>query len=335
MRPNKQFISFFKRTLIFLSPVLVLLICYFIFDPFYVLKSYNNYGSNNLKCYNRNKISTDVFLEHNPKYKFESFIFGSSRSSAFTTKDWSPFINDPHPFHFDAFDENLKGILGKMKYINKQGNRLKNVILVVCEDTFNDKFDEDKSAIHLKDPRWSDLGYLEYHGVFIKSFFLKNFFIAYLDLKFTKKYKPYMADFFSSTYHFGSTFNDFTFPVNEADIRKDSLKYFSNKIFSTKYLEKGLGKLLIGKEQEVMLEELRDILKENNSNYKIIIGPNFQQNKYNPKDLEKFYKYLGKENIYDYSGENKYSVNIGNFYEPFHYRPAVGQQIMAEIYGKK
>ena len=42
----------------------------FIMDPFHVIYKYDKYGSNYLKTYNRNRISTEVFLNHNPEFKF-------------------------------------------------------------------------------------------------------------------------------------------------------------------------------------------------------------------------------------------------------------------------
>ena len=66
----KQFII---KLLIFGSPIWFLIISYILFDPFHIIYSYDAYGSNFLKTYNRNRISTETFLRNNQKYNFSSF----------------------------------------------------------------------------------------------------------------------------------------------------------------------------------------------------------------------------------------------------------------------
>jgi len=41
---------------------------------------------------------------------------------------------------------------------------------------------------------------------------------------------------------------------------------------------------------------------------------------------------LGKKNVYDFSGKNKLTTPIGNYYETSHYRPHVANKIMELIY---
>jgi hypothetical protein len=324
---------FTKRILIFGSPILFLAILYVFFDPFHVIYGKDYYGSNFLKTYNRNRISTEVFLRNNPKYQYRSFIFGSSRSSAFHTKDWSKFINDPQPFHFDAFNDNISGIAGKVKYIKKQGNKIENALLVIDNDTFSEQYEETESIVHLKDHRWQDTtNVFSYHLSFFKSFFKKQYFISYFDLKIFKKFRPYMDEFFKFKYFYTEKSNDFLFPENIEAIRSDSIKYYSNPEFLDRIKNPAAYDKKIKKDHLKDLKIIADIFKNDKTKCKVIISPLFDQRALNPVDLEILKIYFGKENIFDYSGVNKYTEDITNYYELSHYKPELGRVILSEIY---
>jgi hypothetical protein len=326
----KQFII---RLLIFGSPIWFLIISYIVFDPFHVIYSYDAYGSNYLKTYNRNKISTETFLKNNQKYNFSSFIFGSSRSSAFLTQDWSSFINDPKPYHFDAFNDNISGIAGKVKYIEKQGNKISNAILVVDNDTFNESFEKSESIVHLKDYRWEDSSNVfQYHLIFFKAFFKKQYFVSFFDLKIFKTFRPYMDEFFKFKYFYTTPNNDFLFPENIELLKKDSLSYYKNDWFPHKPENPKMYEKSIKEHHLKDLELVADAFKRNKTNYKVIIAPLYDQRAYNLKDKALLEKYFGKNNVYDYSGKNELTNYLGNYYEGSHFKPVVGKKIMQEIY---
>jgi hypothetical protein len=324
--------NFIKQLTIWSLPFLALGISYFVFDPFHVLYRYKFYGSNFKKSYNRNRISTDTFLNYNPTRRFDSFIFGSSRSSAFLTQQWSPFIGSQAVFHFDAFNDNASGVLGKMKFINKQGNTLKNVLIIIDEDTFINDYDDRESIVHLKDYRWTDMNFLDYHLRFFKSYFKSQFFVSFLDLKLFDTYRPYMSDFFNAKFFFDTPDNNFLFPENEAQIKADSLKYFSEKVFKerkvyTKPIESKIDQNFLQ-----IISQIDSLLQANKSHYKIIIAPKFDQTPYNFKDLETLKLVFGPQNVYNFSGKNNYSEPLWHFYEGSHFRPSVGHSILKEVY---
>ncbi len=80
-----------------------------------------------------------------------------------------------------------------------------------------------------------------------------------------------------------------------------------------------------------MLKEIKRILKKNNTNYKVVLTPLYEQIKYNPTDLI-FLKNLFGSNLYDFSGKNSYTENQTNYYESSHFKPVIGDSILAIIY---
>jgi hypothetical protein len=312
-----------------------LALSYFIFDPFHVLRGYDFYGSNFKKTFNRNRMSTEMFLRNNPKYNFKSFVLGSSRSSAFRTKAWAKYINDPTPFHFDSFNDNISGMRGKLEYIEKQGNKIENVLLVLDKDSFSEQFEESNSIVHYKDYRWTNENVFSYHLAFFKAYFQKQYFIYYLDLKINDTYRPAMDEFFKFKYFYDAPFNDFLFPENEAQIKKDSIGYYRQKEFQNRKTNpKNLDKT-IKIHHVIDLIAVKKLLSRNKTSYKVVFSPMFDQRNLDPDDKTLLISLFGADKFYDFSGKNKYTDDISNYYELSHFTPRVGEGIMSEIYSKK
>lgn len=327
------FKAFIIRLLVFGSPIWFLIISYIVLDPFHVIYSYDDYGSNYLKTYNRNRISTETFLRNNDKFKFSSFVFGSSRSSAFLTKDWAAYIKDTSPYHFDAFNDNISGIAGKIKFVEKQGNKISNAILIIDNDTFNESFEKSESIVHLKDYRWDDSSNVfKYHLTFFKAFFKKQYFVSFFDLKIFKTFRPYMDEFFKFKYYYTTPSNDFLFPENIELLKKDSLAYYKNDWFPVRPTDPKKYESSIKQHHFKDLEIVAEAFKKNNTNYKIIIAPLYDQRSFNKNDLEILEKYFEKSRIYDFSGKNDLTNYLGNYYEGSHFKPSVGKKILEEIY---
>ena len=331
--------GFIRKLIIFSIPFLAFIGSYFIADPFHVLRIRDNYGSNYLQFFNRNVVSTSTYLRYNDEYHFDSFIFGSSRSSAFQTTDWQNYIRNGSPYHFDAFNENISGIEAKLNFIAQKGN-IKNVIIVLDQDSFIERFEEMGSLPHLKDPRWNGKPNLlnkewwSFQFEYFQSFFKNSFILKYFDSLIFHKYRPWFEGTFSKydSYYFQSPHNDFTFPMHIEEMEQDSVLYYKNpRLFKSERKVKMYDRL-IRKVDLPNFEAIAKIFKENNTDYRIIIGPTYTWNEYNVIDLEILKIYFDPKKIYNYSGKNKYTEFEGNFYDDSHYKPLVGRAILKEIY---
>jgi hypothetical protein len=58
----------------------------------------------------------------------------------------------------------------------------------------------------------------------------------------------------------------------------------------------------------------------------------YDQLRIDKTDLNYLEQLFGKSNVFDFSGKNIFTENIGNYYEDSHYRPHVAQKIMEYIY---
>lgn len=328
--------KFSIKLCLFLSPLIILIIGYLITDPFKILRTYESYPDNFAKSLNRDRISTQIFLNNNQQFKYKSFIFGSSRSSVFYAREWGKHINDETPYHFDASCETISGVATKLKFIEEKGNKIDNVLFVFDRSLFN--YEQDTlGSVFVQDYRVSGLDWWKYHTIFVNTYFSKGFFVAFYDNLITGNFRNYMRQFLEfRKINYTPVVNDFIFTSYIEQIKKDSVSYYNQPdFFYTRNKEKNLQPPAIKAYQLKYLAMIKESLKRNNTKFKIVLGPTYDQHYFNQQDLDILIKYFGKENIYDFSGINEYTENIANYYEIYHYKPSVANDIMNKIYATK
>lgn len=328
--------KFLIKLCLFLSPLIILIIGYLITDPFKIIRTYEAYPDNFAKSLNRDRISTQIFLNNNQQYNYKSFIFGSSRSSVFYAREWGKHINDATPYHFDASCETISGVATKLKFIESKGNKVENALFVFDRSLFN--YEQDTlGSVFVQDYRVSGLDWWKYHTIFINTYFSKGFFVAFYDNLITGNFRNYMRQFLEfRKINYTPVVNDFIFTSYIEQIKKDSVGYYNQPdFFYTRSKAKNLQPPAIKAYQLKYLAMIKESLKKNNSKFKIILGPTYDQHYFNQQDLETLIKYFGKENIYDFSGINEFTENVDNYYEIYHYKPSVANAIMNEIYAIK
>ena len=80
------------------------------------------------------------------------------------------------------------------------------------------------------------------------------------------------------------------------------------------------------------LSFIKSIFDEQNTDYRIIISPLYEQIKLNNKDLELLISLFDSSKVFDFSGGNKYSIDKRNYYESSHYRKNIGNSILDSAY---
>lgn len=328
--------KFSIKLCLFLSPLIVLIIGYLVTDPFKITRTYEAYPDNFAKSLNRDRISTQIFLNNNQQYNYKSFIFGSSRSSVFYAREWGKHINDTTPYHFDASCETISGVATKLKFIESKGNKVENALFVFDRSLFN--YEQDTlGSVFVQDYRVSGLDWWKYHTIFVNTYFSKGFFVAFYDNLITGNFRNYMRQFLEfRKINYTPIVNDFIFTSYIEQIKKDSVGYYNRPdLFYKRNIQKNLQPPAIKAYQLKYLAMIKGSLKKNNTKYKIVLGPTYDQHYFNQQDLGILIKYFGKENIHDFSGINEYTENVANYYEIYHYKPSVANDIMNKIYATK
>ncbi|MCU0848454.1 MAG: hypothetical protein MUD12_11260 [Spirochaetes bacterium] len=329
---KKLFIKFFILSV----PFLMILLSYVILDPFKVIYHYDNYFKDTFSYLNRDFISTEIFLMNREKHRYDSFIFGSSRTLAYDPADWKPHLDaNDSIFCFDASGETIFGIDKKIQYIDALGDSVKNVLIIICPDVSFNKVQNIKQHLFIKHPLLSGESYSGFHFIYLKSYLSNGFFIRYLDYLIFRNFRQYMIGYIDNKKFMHDTTTNFITILDwEEELNEDESKYYSSRkdVFFIRPSFNPEEKKGINEGIEKMLINIRKIFNKHKTNYKIIISPLYYQKKINFSDLEKLKNIFGQKNVFDYSGKNKITENVYNYYEPSHYRTKAGKQIINEIY---
>jgi hypothetical protein len=320
-------------SLIGIIPLTGLLVSYIYFDPFKVLKQYDDYSS--VVIPNRDYVSTVMFIKNNRKNRYNSFIFGSSRTLAFRPHSWLEYLSDDDkPFMFDASAESIYGIYKKLKYLDSTNVPIKNALIIICRDvTFkNDK--NQKGHLYIKHPATSGENSLTFQLEFFKAFLNPKFFLNYYSYRILGNYKPFMSGYIENKkITYDTLTNEPILLDQENEIIQNSAQYYERKkgVFYERVVEKIDPIQRITNKHLFMLKEVKRILIKNNTNYKIVLSPLYEQTKFNHSDLLTLQDEFG-DRLYDFSGTNAFTENKVNYYETSHFRPSVGDSIIKFIY---
>ncbi len=329
--------KFYLYCICFSSPIWLMLITYIIIDPFKIIYHYDNYYVVGDKApINRSLVSTKNYINRNETYHYDSFIFGNSRSMFYMIDDWKKHLEEKgNCYHFSESGGSVLGVYYKVNYIAEHGGRIANALFII-----------DYELLSTTEQTGARAGIPPVFTGLLKSFnFFKDNLINWFDLRFLTKLMHYHL-----TRQYTSDMNDYLMegsnypyynPITNEEPRhiQDSLiaigKYFSDKTisnFDNVQHPDSISPKAINSKRTKILTKLKKILDDQKTNYKIVISPQYDQIKINPKDLTILRSIFGNENVYDFSGVNKWTNDYHNYYEPSHYLPKVAADIMDSIY---
>jgi hypothetical protein len=334
--------SFIIKLLLFSIPFVLFVALYFYLDPFKVVNHYDVYyksGQPNYISLNKDFVSTENWVNHHQQFGYDSYIFGNSRSMFYEIDTWSRCINESPEkcYHFDASAESIFGIARKLSYLDAQHMPIKNALFVIDEGALN-KADNSGGHIFIKDPRTSGESAVAFQVEFIKDFFDFDFLWALADFKISGKVKDYMTKDFlldDRPFLYNYVTNQVRMEYFEDLIKKDTAAYYGprNGIFYPRDMNvQKVAAPVIHEKQLALLDTIQNILKRNNTSFRIVISPLYDQRKLSPADLLILQNLFGKENIFDFSGINSFTRSKYNYYEASHYRPHIADSIMKIIY---
>lgn len=310
---------------------------FYYYDPFHVL---NNQGTfqESIVGYNEEFVATERYLKDPSRY--DSFIFGSSRAGCgFRINDWSASLRKKDGlFLFAASNETIFGILGKIKLIEEVDGQLDNALIIIDTDKTFKSYENAKGHLFVKHYRVSNTPRSTYITTFLKDYIFSGFFIRYLDYKLFAKERPYMEGYLDFSKQ-GSKETHQLFNVNERirAIAKDSIKYYkeNQSLFISRPEKPSVNEPIISERGITYLKEIKSIFDKHHANYKLVIGPLYNQVKMHPKDLQILKDIFGESQIHDFSGQNKFTEDRHHYFEPSHYRPFVGAEILQQVYTSK
>jgi len=319
--------------------VIITLILLISVDIFKIYGFEEDYYTNNIVSLNREMICTKTYNHYRAGETFDSFIFGSSRSLAYRCKSWSEYLPaDAKPFHFDGSGEGIWGISKKIEYIDELGDPIDNALLILDRTALRTTANRD-GHLFIAMPCISKESKLDYYLTFLKASISGRFLLAYIDYSIFRNYRGYM----------GLSIRRTEYP-NEADnvncdiwygydkqIEVDSLGYYNHLkeigAFFPRPKERSWECRVTDREVEQLII-IKNIFLRHNTNYKIIISPIYDQIPLEQEQLNILNEVFGKDNVFDFSGKNRFTEPVSNYYETVHFKPHVANEIMNIVYQK-
>lgn len=339
---KKLFIQLFLLAL----PLLCILLSFFVFDPYGFFLPLES-KSKALIPISDDYIAVERYLTYTPQKHYNSFTFGNSKTLAFLTSDWSAHLQNSSPYKFGVPGECIFNIINKLKLIDSKGDSIKNVLLIFDSKVFVNfknaqKFFQGPAYLH--HPYSTQGSWMEFYSSYLKYYFTDFAFLKVAKFKLTGKYDAGMEEFFKDPKDYASTYaglkllpytNEVINEAAEKELEADSSAYFnhnSSKFSSRAELQKESQAWQIKKEDLEYMQEMVKIFKKHNTNYKVILGPNFDQIPFPSEQKKQLVTIFGSAAVYDFTGVNHFTNSISHYYEKSHYRITIGKAIMDEIY---
>ena len=323
------------------APLLAIVALYVCTDPFKVLYHYDHFRTKDGILHigmNLEYENMEMFLKNYPVYKYDSYIFGSSRSRNYRVSEWERHISSKACFHFDAATESVYGVERKVNFLHKRGVQMKNVLFIIDSSLLGETSNQ-KDHIHRKHPLLSGESNLNFQLLFFKDFVDIRFIIAYVRLLITHKVTDTRNDFLTNVaYHYEEASNEEQKPIIDAIIEKDKNAYYVPKegmFFKRDNTIQHYSMPVIGAKQKALLCSIKKIFDEDNTNYRIVISPLYDQKKLDSSDVSYLKALFGSDKVFDFSGINDITQSMYHYYDESHYRPEIATQILDSIYANK
>lgn len=329
-----------KKILIFILPLILLFASFVIMDPFRIIKDYDNYDDTFVSL-NRSFVCHKIYLKNKNSHNFDSFIMGSSLSLSFKLEEWAKYIpQKAKPFHFDGSGEGIYGIYHKLKFLDKGNAPINNCLIIISKEGLSGLGVKNGHMLfNIAPPALSDESAFNFYLTFLKKSFDLKFVTAYADYLLFDTYRGYMGLYFeekTDVRRFNPINCDYNIPSGIANNKEDSLLYYKERINNGVFYERpktNTDKYEITDAEIEYLKGTRKIFDKHRTDYKIVVAPTYDQIPIPKEQLNLLHTILGEGNVYDFSGKNKFTEPISNYFESDHYKPYVANEIMSIIYG--
>lgn len=323
----------FSKGFLLLLPFIIIFLTFIIWDPMMIIHSYDSPFSFGNPVINDRSVQARWLIGDR---KYNAFIFGSSRSKSFQTNFLKIHIKSDKIFHMGVNDETIYGIEKKIRFLDSLGYIIDYVLF---------SLDARILARYINPEPHTFREYYVVSGESVGEYY-KHFFMAFIKPDFLKTYIKYKLFHIESElakqyiwtvdFRYNKKTGDHMYYEYESKIADDSLGYYKkSKVFYNRDYADGYKPLsIINKTSEKCLKNIFEILKKQNTQYKIVITPNYDMKKIHETDLQILNNIFGQKSIFDFSGINDITKNIGNYYEEKHFKPYIANQILEKVYSK-
>lgn len=337
MKNNKNFRLLAGKVLLFTFPVLLLAIMSVVVDPFKVYRQYDDYDRDTFVPLNRELLCLKLYQRNKSSLCYNSFIFGNSRSQAFKVNNWKAFLPaDSKAFHFDGAGGGIYGIHNRIRYIDQSGGRLDHALVIVDQLSLS-LTKNAKGHSYISPPELSKESPLAFYSEFTKPLLNIRFVIGYIDYSIFATHREYMRKLIYNPKYPNSSdprTADVYYGIDRR-IFEDSDGYYKEQIDKGTFYDRGKRVVMskpVTQEEKELLVNMRKYFDKHHTDYRIVVCPLYDQKPLGDDHVQLLQSVFGAERVYDYSGINRFTQSLYNYYEESHFRPTVADEIMKEIY---
>lgn len=341
MNDSKSISRFLLRTAIASIPLILLAAAYIILDPFKVVKTWYPYFDDtpweNRLGWNKNWVSVTAYEQGLEANRYDSFIFGSSISIAYRIEDWKKHLpDDAVPFHFDASDETVYGILKKIQYLDNRNDTIRHALIIFEPRTFRTRHRDD--FLHYMPPQISGwYNYFPFHYSYFKDFLKLDFLKSYIPFLITGNPANYSEEdiFARQAFTYDKNTNEEQMDMMEAIIASNPDSFYTREDMTRiTGMEPHYCEPLINDSIASCLKEIAVILNRHHCNYHIIFGPNRLKEIMPPADYAILNRTFSPERVYRYTSLDTVADDRRFYYDNGHYRVAVCDEILDSVYNR-
>jgi peptidoglycan/xylan/chitin deacetylase (PgdA/CDA1 family) len=272
------------------------------------------------------RIAKIAYLDANYE-KYDSYIIGCSKTSSYSTEALNRYYNGASFYNMLMYGGDIYDIEMTARYILENYNARNIVINVGLEETVDYKTEADdmKNNLHAK----VDGSPLVF---FYGKYLLAN--PAYA----VDKIKAWISDGYLVDKHDVFIPETGVYDKSARDVERiGSMEEYLEKYPSFKTVLKQ-KKLDAMEECLGAVKRIKEMCLEKGATFKFIISPIFhtEMDSYDRDQLKEYLAKLSEITEYwDFSGYNSVSFEPRYFYDPYHFRNAVGDMALARIFGDK
>lgn len=319
----------FKTFAVIGIPFVILLITYIVLDPFRVVFPFqtNYFFEKSIGKTNREYLSYNLYNANYKSQQYNSFIIGSSRTCALNSYQWKRYLDeDAEPFIWTSWRENISGISQKLRYLDKSGTPISNVLVVLdCGNQYSFNVSNGNAPLTNHYYKFSGECALKYQIDYFASFLSKP-----------SQWIDFIKDY--SHINYGIPIDTLT---NDSQVYNDTITQCpllpNTPVLVREQTDIQETELpaYIDADIQKELEDICAIFAKHHTCYKILICPNSWLWKINHEDLLLLQDIFGQDKIYDYSGENAIASSPYSYSDEEHFNSNVGWRLIEEMYSPR
>lgn len=300
-------------------PFAALLGLYVWLDPFCIVWNYAQYSGRSYRP-DRGYLSSEFYERH--KERYNAYVFGNSRALGFASKDWQACLAPgAWVFHYASTNDSLYGMACKLEKVSN----VRDALLVLDYASLAGIVDGEFGTPRLP-PQLSGGNPLRYQLNAARSQF--SLYSLGLVLQ-SRTVLPAVEG--GVTYD--PLHNDIQLVALEQELARGEEAYYQKRAAElAPRHEIAWGPVIYRPAHFQLLEKMRSRLQQQQTRYKVVLCPIFDQVRIHPQDLAHLRRIFGENRVYDYSGAHPLALDVKNWYEPYHFRPQCGRKILQEIY---